>query len=242
MDAIPLTPGWDDLALRLALAAAAGALIGFDRDERGRPAGLRTTLLVCLAAAVAMVLANLLLPSAQRAAGSSYTFDVMRLPLGILSGMGFLGAGAILRRSDIVIGLTTAATLWMVTVIGLAFGSGAITLGIVATGATLVVLWAMKRVEGLMKRERRASLILVTAEGPSRREICEHIAGAGLRITGEAVTYRNEGADEGPVCETQFDVLWHARRDVEPPDFVRALAQLGGVRKVQWLPQGVSTS
>src|SRR5262245_32081400 len=123
------TPGWDELALRLALAALAGALIGFDRDEHGHPAGLRTTLLVCLAAAIAMVLANLLIPAAQRASAGSYTFDVMRLPLGILTGMGFLGAGAILRRSDLVVGLTTAATLWMVTVIGITFGSGEIALG-----------------------------------------------------------------------------------------------------------------
>src|ERR1700744_4067055 len=129
MQPMPLvvTPG--DLALRLGLAVGGGLLSGLNRDEHGRPAGLRTTLLVCLAASVAMIQANLLLSLTGKSPGSFITLDVMRLPLGILSGMGFLGAGAIVRRPDLVIGVTTAATLWMVTVIGLCFGGGQFILG-----------------------------------------------------------------------------------------------------------------
>lgn len=236
---MPLTPGWDELALRLALAALAGGLIGFDRDEHGRPAGLRTTLLVCLAAATAMVLANLLLPTTQRAAGS-FTFDVLRLPLGVLSGMGFLGAGAIIRRNDLVLGLTTAATLWMVTVIGLAFGSGEIGLGIAATGLALAVVWGLKHIERYMPRELRASLVLVTsAEGPSREQAAAQIAAAGFAIAGEAVIY----GDGAQTCETHFEVAWRGtRRDVAAPAFVAALARQPGVRKLQWVPQGVPLS
>ena len=89
---------WSEIALRLAIAAAASALIGFDRGERGRAAGLRTTMLVCLAATVAMIQVNLLLPMRGKVADSYVTLDLMRLPLGILSGIGFIGAGAIVRR------------------------------------------------------------------------------------------------------------------------------------------------
>jgi putative Mg2+ transporter-C (MgtC) family protein len=120
---MPLTLTWQEIALRLALSIVAGGLIGLDRGEHGRPAGLRTTLLVCLAAAVAMVQANLLLVTIGKTADSFVTLDLMRLPLGILTGMGFIGGGAILRRDSLVLGVTTAATLWFVTVIGLCFGA-----------------------------------------------------------------------------------------------------------------------
>src|SRR5882757_1967236 len=112
---MPLFPTWTDLLLRIALATIAGAIIGWNRSSHGRPAGLRTHLLVCLAAAFAMVLANLLLFSTGKTEDSFIRMDVMRLPLGILSGIGFIGGGAILQRGDVVMGVTTAATLWFVT-------------------------------------------------------------------------------------------------------------------------------
>src|SRR4051794_37903840 len=109
---MPLTIGWTEIALRLALAILAGTLLGINRTERGMAAGLRTTLLVCLAAAASMIQVNLLLALAGRPEGSFIMMDLMRLPLGILTGMGFIGAGAILRHGDRVAGVTTAATLW----------------------------------------------------------------------------------------------------------------------------------
>jgi MgtC family len=108
----------------LALSAGAGLAIGLNRGEHGHPAGLRTTLLVALAATAVMIQVNLLLPMAGKAPDSFITNDLVRLPLGILSGIGFIGAGAILRRGDAGRGITTAATLWMMTIIGLCFGGG----------------------------------------------------------------------------------------------------------------------
>jgi len=126
---MPIHLGWSDIAARLALTILAGTLIGINRTERGRPAGLRTTLLVCLAASVAMIQANLLMATAGKTGDSFVTLDLMRLPLGILSGMGFIRAGAIVRRGNLVLGITTAATLWFVTVIGLCFRGWPITAG-----------------------------------------------------------------------------------------------------------------
>src|ERR1700728_2417613 len=137
---MPLILTWHDIALRLALSVAAGGLIGLDRGEHGRPAGLRTTLLVCLAAALAMIQANLLLGTTGKASDSFVVLDLMRLPLGILTGMGFIGGGAILRRDGLVLGVTTAATLWFVTVIGLCFGGGQIFLGLAGLALGMVVL------------------------------------------------------------------------------------------------------
>src|SRR5271156_4353417 len=119
-----VNPSWQDIALRLFLTVVAGAVIGINRSEHGRPAGLRTTLLVCLAASIAMIQTNLLLAMSGKPSSSFVTLDLMRLPLGILSGMGFIGAGTILRRDNFIQGITTAATLWFVTIIGLCFGGG----------------------------------------------------------------------------------------------------------------------
>src|SRR6185312_3211300 len=110
---MPLHLGWDEIALRLLLTVIAGVLIGYDRSEHGKAAGMRTTLLVCLAASGAMIQGNLLLPTADKPPDSFITNALMRLPLGILTGVGFIGGGAILRRDNIIVGVTTAATLWL---------------------------------------------------------------------------------------------------------------------------------
>src|SRR5271155_5792969 len=169
---MPLTLTWHEIALRLALSVVAGGLIGLDRGEHGRPAGLRTTLLVCLAAAVAMIQANLLLNTTGKAGDSFVTLDLMRLPLGILTGMGFIGGGAILRRGNLVTGVTTAATLWLATALGLCFGGGQHGLGLATLGLGIATLWGLKWLELRIKQERRGILTLVIGEGgPTDEEI-----------------------------------------------------------------------
>src|ERR1700742_2216314 len=116
---MPLNPTWTDIAIRLVLTMLAGAVIGFNRGARGHAAGLRTTILVTLAASVAMIQTNILLPLDGKTSGSFAVMDLMRLPLGILTGVGFIGGGTILKKGDLVTGVTTAATLWLATVIGL---------------------------------------------------------------------------------------------------------------------------
>src|SRR5690606_37945306 len=122
--------GWDAVLLRLGLAALGGAIIGLERESHGRAAGLRTTMLVCIGSAAAMLISERLL-AAHTVPGSAWRPDPARLAAGILTGMGFLGAGAILREGNMVRGITTAAALWFVTILGLAFGSGEILIGLV---------------------------------------------------------------------------------------------------------------
>lgn len=98
---------WTEVVLRLLLTVIASLLLGFNRSQHGKAAGMSTTLLVSLAASVAMIQVNFLSPTAGRQADSFVMNDLMRLPLGILTGVGFIGAGAILRRRDIVLGVTT---------------------------------------------------------------------------------------------------------------------------------------
>jgi putative Mg2+ transporter-C (MgtC) family protein len=229
---MPLTLTWHEIALRLALSAVAGTLIGLDRGERGHQAGLRTTLLVCLAAAVAMIQANLLLPTIGRTADSFGTLDLMRLPLGILTGMGFIGGGAILRRDNLVIGVTTAATLWFVTVIGLCFGGGQIALGIAGLVLGVLVLTGLRWFDYHMRVDQHGTLSL-TAERdhPAEEEICAAVRKAGYKIHVSSVAY--VGLTGQRVFE--FALQWRGRLETaNVPPFLKELAQTGGVSSLQW--------
>ncbi|MBO0715845.1 MAG: MgtC/SapB family protein, partial [Rhizobiales bacterium] len=157
---MPVDLTWPELVIRLLCTLIAGAIIGYDRGERAKPAGLRTTILVCMAAAVAMLQMNYLLPLAGRPTDSFVTNDLMRLPLGILTGVGFIGGGAILRRGSLIVGVTTAATLWYVTVVGLCFGGGQMLLGWLATAIGIFVLSGLRWFESIMSIEQQASLAL----------------------------------------------------------------------------------
>jgi putative Mg2+ transporter-C (MgtC) family protein len=229
MALMPLTLEWSDVCIRLALAALAGALIGWNRDEAGKGAGLRTTLLVCLAACLAMLQVNALLAQSGKAPGFFATLDLMRLPLGILSGVGFIGAGAILRKDGLVKGVTTAATLWFVTVVGLCFGGGQIGLGIVGMALGIVVLWCLKRIEDRFARQVQADLKVTYVRG------CFSLADMrdALEPYGCELTSVGESA-KGDINEQRFEARWHTRADApEVPLFVES-ALKAGAKELEW--------
>jgi len=217
-------------------AIAAGFAIGFNRGEHGHPAGLRTTILVSLAACVAMLQANLLLPMSGRAADSFVNLDLMRLPLGILSGMGFIGAGAIIRRGKLVVGVATAATLWFVTVIGLCFGAGLLALGAISTAVAVGVLTLLKNLERHLRQDRRARLVVVTeAAGPGQIEIQEGLRRDGYDLTSCAISYDVARKRQTLICSVQ----WHGRpADLAVPALVGAFASRADVRRIAWNPHG----
>jgi len=236
---MPLVLTWQDVAMRLALAVIAGAVIGFNREERSQVVGLRTTVLVCLAAALAMVLANQLLRTTGKDDGFFTQMDVLRLPLGVLSGIGFIGAGAIIRRGDVVMGVTTAATIWFMTIVGLCLGAGNLSLGVSATAIALVMLWALKRVDVSMTRKFRGALtISAQRSGLSETELRAAVERAGQTIVGWAVTYE----DAAQRYEARVDVEWLGKeRDrVREPGFVRDIAVNPAVLRAEWAPKPVS--
>jgi putative Mg2+ transporter-C (MgtC) family protein len=229
---MPLTLTWHEIALRLALSVVAGTLIGLDRGERGRPAGLRTTLLVCLAASVAMIQANLLLATTGKASDSFITLDLMRLPLGILTGMGFIGAGAVLRRDGLVFGVTTAATLWFVTVIGLCFGGGQIALGLAGLFLGLIVVSALRWIEFRMTQDQHATLSLTTErDRPTQQEIYGTVQQAGFKIKVSSVAYINQSQQR----QFEFLLQWRvSSQKMDVPAFVRELSSDPSVFTAQW--------
>ena len=121
-----------EMVLRLLLATALGGIIGYQRERAGKSAGLRTHILICVGAALFTV-ASLY--------GFGAAADPARIAAGIVAGIGFIGAGAIMRRGEGVIeGLTTAATIWVVAAIGLAAGAGLYLVSAVTTAVVTIVL------------------------------------------------------------------------------------------------------
>lgn len=210
------------LVLPLLAAMVAGGLIGAERERHGRAAGLRTTLLVCLAGCVAMMLSV-------RLGGP----DVARLAAGVLSGMGFLGAGVIVREhTHLIRGVTTAATLWFSSVIGLVLGAGLYLLGGLATVVVLVVLHLVPRVEKGIENDWYSDLE-VAAEGTA----------LDLKVLQEmlqklAVTVKEVDWSEDLVAgERLFRLhLKYAKgmRQVLPGMIVTNLSTLRGIKRIHW--------
>jgi putative Mg2+ transporter-C (MgtC) family protein len=235
---MPLTLDWQEIAIRLILTAIAGSVIGINRGGHGHPAGLRTTLLVCMAASIAMIQTNLLLGTVGRPSDSFVNMDLMRLPLGILSGMGFIGGGVILKRDNLVLGVTTAATLWFVTIIGLCFGGGQKVLGLAGLAIGVAVLWGLKGVEIRMAVDRTATLVVRSAlDRATEQEIHKSVRAAGFEIIAASMTYDTAEKRQ----EIRCDVRWHAiPTDTEQPRFLSELLHIPGISKVDWNPKVIS--
>jgi putative Mg2+ transporter-C (MgtC) family protein len=129
-----------DILFRLVIAAVLSAVIGFEREHRNKPAGIRTNILVGLGTAVATI------ASLEIGRLDASGVDVSRLVSSILPGIGFIGAGSIIRAGGSVRGLTTAASVWVVAAVGIASGLGMFTLGFLATVLALVTLIVIPRV------------------------------------------------------------------------------------------------
>ncbi len=231
---MPLHPDLPDICWRIILTVLASILIGLNRSEHGKPAGMRTVMLATLASCFAMLLANLLMDTNGKGPSSFVQLDMMRLPLGVLTGMGFIGGGTILRRGNLIVGVTTAATLWYCTILGFCFGSGELALGGVVTGLGLMILWGVRRFEEFVRQERRATVTLITAaNAPSEPELRLIMQGSKFAIDSWSVIYSRKKAQRKICCV----VKWRAvPSDTSVPPFVDKLRDMPGIETLQWIP------
>jgi putative Mg2+ transporter-C (MgtC) family protein len=188
--------------LRLILAAVAGGLVGLEREVRGRLAGFRTNLLVCMGSALVMLVSIAFAKMPWGApAGWEIRVDPARIAYGVMTGIGFLGAGTIMQARGAIRGLTTAAALWCVAAIGLGIGLGLYLVAILGTALVVLALWILDYLEAVIPKKRFRRITI-------RREWCtncvqgtvERIRGLGFDI--DTVTFERLAADPGQVDVT----------------------------------------
>ena len=180
--------------LRLALAAAVGIAIGAEREFRDKAAGLRTIILIAVGACLFTIFG---------AEQSRDTTDPTRIPAGVVSGVGFLGAGVIFRRGRQSTGITTAAAIWSAAALGMGIGGGLYVVSLAAAGIVLVVLWLLLPVERVIDHIQEVQIyeLKTDLETVSIDEIHHVFNDAGLKV----VNCRH--GKQGDVLDSEFEVL-----------------------------------
>ncbi len=183
-------PGDLEIVLRLILASVLGGLIGLEREVHGREAGVRTTLLVSLGSALFMIVSeSFFFAYEKKVIGGTFHVDPTRIAAQVVTGVGFLGAGVIIRMKESIRGVTTAASIWVVCAVGLAIGSGYYLIGIVTSAITVLSLMGVKTFERKLRKDWYKEIVIVSEdrEGQLNRiqDVIEKhkvkIIGSGLR-------------------------------------------------------------
>jgi putative Mg2+ transporter-C (MgtC) family protein len=223
------TLNWDESLLRLALAALLGGLIGVERELREREAGLRTHLLVSLGSALFTIVGAYGFQAFLDSGASVVRADPTRIAAQIVTGIGFLGAGAIIRQGLSVRGLTTAATLWVVAAVGLASGAGYYSVAVITTALVLLALWPLRIVAYRILvrfRPEDGRLLVALPAGQPPGEVIDEVEKAGARIASLEVS------QEGDRRRLAFDVV--LPRDIPAARIVARIADLEHVAEVRW--------
>ena len=224
----------EQIVLRLLIATILGAAVGLERERLEWAAGLRTHALVCVGAALFMIVSAF--GFADALGSSDVVLDPSRVAAQVVSGIGFIGAGTIILRREIVRGLTTAASIWAVAAIGLAVGGGMYLAAIVATVLALVILAAVKPIEWRVFRHRRARQVNLTVDVQeiSLSEIKAEIEAADLRL--DRLVIRSSDSPEAERVE-----VYLARGSSEEKllSLMESLRGLAGVHEISSSVDGV---
>lgn len=154
-----------EIIFRLVLASVLGGVIGWEREVHGRDAGVRTYLLVSLGSALIMVISEFLALKYQGGPlGETIRGDPGRIAAQAITGIGFLGAGVILRYGDLIRGLTTAACMWVVCAIGLCVGSGYYLFGFTTSTIALISLVGLKKFEKRIRKDWYQEMIIISQD------------------------------------------------------------------------------
>lgn len=208
--------------LRIICAALTGGLIGFERHSQSKEAGIRTHAIVAMGAAVVMLI-------------SKYGFtdvnsgDPARVAAQVVSGVGFLGAGIIFVRHNIIQGMATAAGIWTTSAIGLAFGAGMYWIGGI-TGILVVliqILFQKKAPLGVLRTDMRLRLTMLP--GGSVQEITRFLTGRGFTVTGNRILKNEKNADW--ILESEVSTI----RDIKPMELISELTALENVAGAEYI-------
>jgi putative Mg2+ transporter-C (MgtC) family protein len=224
-----LTPS--GILIRLLHAQAMGVLIGLERERRDRPAGLRTHMVVALASATFMIVSiDFMNYQTYGNNLARYQFDPGRIAAYIVAGMGFLGAGTILRTASGVSGLTTAGTLWLVAALGMAAGSGMLALAWIAVLLALTSLVVLRIVEQSIDRFRShpvsRSLRVSLHNARLRTDVLRRLAEQGVRVQDESFRFDSTSGALTLHLEVRL------RPDADPMSLLTVFDGLDGVESL----------
>ena len=220
---------WQEALLRLALAAALGAAVGLERELREREAGLRTHLLVSLGSALFTIASAYGFRDFLVEGGALVRTDPTRIAAQIVTGIGFLGAGAIILQGLSVRGLTTAATLWVVAAIGLTTGAGYYSAAVITTALVLISLWPLRILAFKATTRYRPETNRLLAQlpaGESPAPLIDALERFGARLQSLEVSHE---ADRRSVI---LDVTLPPQADA--PKIVAQLSDLEHVLEIRW--------
>jgi putative Mg2+ transporter-C (MgtC) family protein len=223
------TLDWSESLLRLALAAALGGLIGIEREIREREAGLRTHLLVSLGSALFTIVSAYGFSEFLSSGQSVVRADPTRIAAQIVTGIGFLGAGAIIRQGLSVRGLTTAATLWVVAAIGMAVGAGYYSAAVFGTGLVVLSLWPLRIVAFRVLHRFRPEdgrLLVEVPRGTGPGGVVDEVERWG------ALVRTLEVSQEGDRRRLELEVV--VPRERRSSDLVARIADVQDVAEVRW--------
>jgi putative Mg2+ transporter-C (MgtC) family protein len=223
--------GWAEILLRVGLAAVLGGAIGFERELREREAGLRTHMLVSVGAALFTLVSAYAWTDWRFSTEDGLVFDPTRIAAQIVTGIGFLGAGAIIRQGLSVRGLTTAATLWVVAAIGMAAGAGYYAAAVITTVLVLISLWplriAARPVLGRFRPEE-GRLVVELGAGASTGSVLETVEAAGTRV--RSLEFEEEGDSR------RIDMRVRLERGQDAAEVIDALTRAQEVKGARWNP------
>ena len=218
------------ILLKLFLAALAGGLVGWEREKRGRPAGLRTNLLVSVGACTVMIISEtFFLKYGAHDAQSVLRLDPSRTAAQIVTGIGFLGAGVILKEGVTVRGLTTAATLWVVAGLGMAFGMGLFSLGVISTIIVLVGLLFLKQFDWTIKKDR---FLLLTVTARRRESLYDDL----LQLVEERKLRISEVSSQVDLEDNEIFIrmVLKQRGENVGRELTRAIEKFDGIKKIHY--------
>lgn len=216
---------YTDTALKILTAFILGGIVGFEREYKSRPAGLRTHMLVCVGAALVQIVSINFFKVNHGTSG-----DPMRLGAQVISGIGFLGAGTIIKEGTSIKGLTTAASIWTVGCIGLAAGAGLYAEAAFATFIVYISLRGFKRIEDFANRGKRYSEIQIIGENVPGQlgQIGTAFGALGIQIT----NVKMYGSEEELI---NICFMLKIPYEVENDRIIDKLVGLKGIREINFI-------
>lgn len=208
--------------LRIVLAAVLGALIGYERQFKHKSAGLRTNILVCVGSCLIMILSNMMYEQVEGKTNA----DPARLAAQVVSGIGFLGAGAIIKEGVNVIGLTTAACIWVVSGVGLAVGAGYYTIAVFSSVLVYIILELLSRRERyrwIMPADNISLKLIVQNENDTIKHVYDELSTLGMGFKDISLVFLEDN-------RVELTMLLYNPRKLRRADITAELSEVEGIR------------